>query len=775
MMKRIYTLFLLILFFLACADPSSAQKVAVVLSGGGSKGVCHIGVLKALEEARIPIDYIAGTSMGAIIGGLYAAGYSPSDMERIITSEEFKEWVSGKIDPKYVFYFRQPYPDASWMTFRFRYDSVLQTQLPTNIVSPVRMDFAFLELFANASAAAGYNFDSLMIPFRCVASDVQENSPVILRKGDLGSAIRASMTFPFYFKPIRLDGRLLFDGGMYNNFPADVAYSDFFPDIIIGSKAANNAAPPSDDNVVSQLTNMLMEKSQYDVLCESGVMIEPQLKQVNVIDFSHTHEFIDSGYVAAWRMVPEIRKFVVDSINPDQREAIRSSFNKRKPEYIVKDYSITGLTGGQYSYIRKLLYHSPTERKRKSNQPAPNSLEQVKADYFRLLAEGRVSHTYPSLVYSRQDSCYKLNIQASRENNLVAGFGGNISSKANNEVFLQLQYNYWSKIAATMMMNTYIGRFYNSVKLGGRIEFPSRVPFFTELYYTFNQFNFMNTSNTYFFNYETPLYLRHSENFADARMGFPLKNHAKIEFGFDAGRNVGSYYQTNNFPTKDTLDKTFLTFFSPFISLESSNLNRKQYANKGERFFAQTRLVNSREEYFPGSRLSTDRDYEHTHNYLQFNIVYEKYFVKKGPYTAGIYSEVMMSFQHLFHNYSSSLLSSPAFQPLPEMTTLFLPSYRSPVYFAVGQQNVFTMWKNFDIRLEGYLMAPYREILQNKDRTAYFGPRFKKLSYTASATLVYQSPIGPLSASYTYYPDEETPFSFFINLGYILFNRESLK
>jgi len=90
---------------------------------------------------------------------------------------------------------------------------------------------------------------------------------------------------------------------MYNNFPADVAYNDFFPDIIIGSKAANNARPPSDDNIVSQLQNMLMEKSNYNTICENGVMIEPQLKVVNLIDFSHTNEFIDSGYVAAKRMI----------------------------------------------------------------------------------------------------------------------------------------------------------------------------------------------------------------------------------------------------------------------------------------------------------------------------------------------------------------------------------------------------------------------------------------------------------------------------------------
>jgi NTE family protein len=490
-MIRSFIILFVTLFLFAYSIQVEAQKVAVVLSGGGAKGVCHIGVLKALEEARIPIDYIAGTSMGAIIGGLYAAGYSPEDMERIITSNDFNEWVSGKIDSKYIYYFRQPFPDASWMSVKFKYDSVLQTQLPTNLISPVRMDFAFLELFANASAAANYNFDSLMIPFRCVAADVDENKAITLHSGDLGSAIRASMTFPFYFKPIRINGKLLFDGGMYNNFPADVAYSDFNPDMIIGSKAANNARPPSDDNIVSQLQNMLMGKSNYNTLCESGVMIEPQLKIVNLIDFSHTQELIDSGYVAAKRMIPEIRKFVIDSVSPEKRIAIRKAFNDRKPAYLVKSYTIDGITEGQHTYVRNLLRSDITRRKKNGDTTQANSLELVKSDYFRLLAENRVYHSFPQLIYSPALGGYELRISATQENNFHADIGGNVSSKSNNEFFLQLRYTYWSKIAASLLFNSYIGRYYNSVKLGGRVEFPSRLPFFIESYYIGNQFNYI--------------------------------------------------------------------------------------------------------------------------------------------------------------------------------------------------------------------------------------------------------------------------------------------
>jgi NTE family protein len=773
-MFRYYFTISLVLLTFAIHFQAEAQKVAVVLSGGGAKGVCHIGVLKALEEAQIPIDYIAGTSMGAIIGGLYAAGYSPSDMEKIITSEEFNEWVSGKIDSKYIYYFRQPFPDPSWMSVKFKYDSVLQTQLPTNLVSPVRMDFAFLELFANASAAANYNFDSLMIPFRCVAADVDENRSLTLRSGDLGTAIRASMTFPFYFKPIRIDGKLLFDGGMYNNFPADVAFTDFDPDIIIGSKAANNARPPSDDNIVSQLQNMLMEKSNYNTLCESGVMIEPQLKIVNLIDFSHTLEFIDSGYVAAKRMIPEIRKFVLDSVSPEERIAARESFNNRKPPYDVKNYSIEGITEGQHIYVRNLLRSDFSNRNKKDTVSQVQSLDLVKSDYFRLLAENRVYHSFPQLIYSPELGGYELRISATQENNFHADVGGNVSSKSNNEFFLQLGYTYWSKIAASVLFNSYIGRYYNSVKLGGRLEFPSRLPFFIELYYIGNQFNYMNTTNTYFFDYKTPVYLVHHENFFDFRLGFPISKTGKIEFGFDVGRNRDNYYQTNTFKTEDVLDKTFSDFYSPSTLIEFNNLNRKQYANKGERFFTQFKFISAMEEHVPGTTGIDTTNFEQRHNYIVTSVSYEKYFRKRGPYTGGFLMEAMMSFQDFYRNYTSTLLASPAFTPLPEMTTLFQPSYRNPIYAAVGQRNVFSFSKNIDLRIEGYVMAPYREIIQDKYYKADYGPMFSKLHYAAAATLVYQSPVGPLSMSYAYYDHEEKPFSFFLNLGYILYNRGSL-
>jgi len=186
-----------------------AQRVVLVLSGGGSRGAAHIGVIKALEENHIPINYIVGTSIGAIIGGLYAIGYTPAEMEDFIASDSFNRLISGTLSEQNIYFFRKEDQNASWIAFDFNLKKKLSSLLPTNLISPYEMDFKFLEIFSPASAVMNYNFDNCLIPYRCVAADVDSSKSVVLRNGDLTSAIRGSMSIPFVFKPITINGRLV--------------------------------------------------------------------------------------------------------------------------------------------------------------------------------------------------------------------------------------------------------------------------------------------------------------------------------------------------------------------------------------------------------------------------------------------------------------------------------------------------------------------------------------------------------------------------------------
>lgn len=766
-MNRNLIRLLFIFVFYSISIMANAQKVALVLSGGGSKGVAHIGVLKALEENGIPIDCITGTSMGAIVGGLYASGFSPEQIEAMVTSSKFDQWLSGETGENYRYYFTRDAENASWVTVKFDYDvgkNKLKTKLPTNIIAPFELDFAFMELFAGSSAASGYDFDSLMIPFRCVASDIEAREAVVLAKGQLGDAIRASMTFPFYFKPLEIDNKVLFDGGMYNNFPSDIAIQDFKPDVIIGSKSAGNYDRPDPDDIVSQVQNMLVARTDYDVDLESGVLIEHDLGDVNVLDFSSTRQFIDSGYFHAIEMMDDIRELVSERISVEELNRIRTDFIEKKPSLIIDSISIDGLTRGQSTYVNKTL-------RRRSDLV---SLADVKKDYFELVADDKIQSIYPKLKYNETTGYYTLILSVKPAERFQVQFGGNVSSAAANAAFVGLKYKYLGSQAIELGGNVYFGRFYSSVMAKTRIDFPSRPKTYLEGGFIYNNKNYFNSS-TYFFEDITPVYLIDNESFFYLDLGMPITQHGKFVFSGALTRSKYNYYQTNSFTRYDTADVTYFDYYSSQALFELNSLNLKQYPNKGVKLLISANYVNGIEKNFPGSTSFDQQEYEARHQWAQFKLQYDNYFQRLGPFTFGFLGELLISNQKLFNNYTSTMMASPAFEPIPESKVIFLPKYRAHSYIAGGLKIISRLHKRIDLRVEGYLFQPYQEIIQNPDQTVGYGEEFSDRSVMASSALVWHSPLGPLSLSVNYYDRAEDNYTFFFNVGYIIFNRSAIE
>ena len=251
-MKTLISTFTLFFLFLGLI---SGQTVSLVLSGGGAKGLAHIGVIKALEENGIPISNVSGTSMGAIIGGLYSMGYSPDEMIALFKTRDFSNWSKGRIDNDLRYNINSfTNSDAENLSIGLSADKKgLKPKLFSSYIPTVGMDIAFEELCAQATAVSGGDFNRLFVPFRCNASDVVSKKMVYFRSGNLGLIIRASMTFPMYFKPIFVDSVLLFDGGIYNNFLWRESFQEFNPDFIIGSKVASNSKQPSDEDPLQQV------------------------------------------------------------------------------------------------------------------------------------------------------------------------------------------------------------------------------------------------------------------------------------------------------------------------------------------------------------------------------------------------------------------------------------------------------------------------------------------------------------------------------------------
>lgn len=773
-MKLIINKGALIIAVFLIGSPVFCQRVGLVLSGGGARGVAHIGVLKALEENDIPIDYISGTSMGAIIGGFYAAGYSASQIEEIFVSPALQSWINGVFDVQYSYYFKSPDPTAAWQIFKITIDSVLRVKLPTNIISPYEMDFRFMEWFSEAGAASNYNFDELFIPFRCVASNIAESKSVVLRKGNLDKAIRASMTFPFYFKPIRIDNQLLWDGGMYNNFPLDIMVEEFEPEIIIGSKAASNYGPPKDDDILSQIQSMLMANTQYKVDSINGVMIEPMLRSVNVTDFSNSREFIDSGYQATLTKIPEIKKLLKTSITPGERMQKRNDFIAKKPLMTIGDIYFRGINKKQEFYLDRLIRKNKNLLKLQNDSITnKDKIKIIKDQYYKILAEDQIESVSPELTYFPDRGVYDVFYDVNRNSRIEAEIGGLVTSKATNEIFLQVKYNKWSKYSLNLIGNVYLGRFHNSGMALTRFDFPGSVPIAMELSYTLNGWNYFKTS-TYFFEDEKPNYLVQRDSYWKYEVSTPTNNDSKLATVFESGLLTDYYYQTNQFSRLDTTDKTNFNFYSPGVFLEYNSLNRKQFASEGTYFKACSRFISGQEMNIPGSTSVDTIEYSSYHNWFQVCMIYDRYFKASGRFKFGLYATGTLSNQPFFNNYTSSVLSAPSFEPIPESQTIFLPQFRAHTYFAFGGKAIFNLLKNLDFRAEAYVFQPYEEILRNEDNKAYYGPAFSARYFIGSGSVVFHSPIGPISMCLNYYDHADESFSFNLNIGYFIFNKRPI-
>ncbi|OFY83101.1 MAG: hypothetical protein A3F72_18760 [Bacteroidetes bacterium RIFCSPLOWO2_12_FULL_35_15] len=754
------------MFFLPFLSQNiKAQKVGVVLSGGAASGISHIGVLKALEDNHIPVDYIAGTSMGALIGSLYAMGNSPQEIEELVKTEKFKNWSEGIIDEKYAYYFKRNDDNASWIVYPLSLDSnsSIISSFPTNVMSPIPMDFNIMELSSGPSAAAKYNFDSLFIPFRCVASDIELKESVIFKGGDLGESVRASMTYPFYIPPIKVDGKLLFDGGLYNNFPTNIMLNDFYPDFIIGSNVSANSPPPDEDNLFSQIKSMLKSKSNYTMLCEAGVIIEPET-EVPLFNFSDLQSTIDSGYVAAMRKMDFIKQNIQVRVDSTELYSKRNTFKNKQPKVIFENINIEGLNKKQSEYARKVLRH-------KNKQI---SLEDIKEGYFRLASDSKIKTIYPKAKFNPQTGFFDLFLKIKKQRDLITYFGGNFSNRPISEGYVGLQYNYLGKSAASIMANGYFGKLYSSVQIKTRLDFPFKIPIYIEPSVTWNKWDYYKSSNTFLEDIK-PAYLIQYEESGDLNLGFPTGKKGRIVAGAGVTRITDRYYQIPHFSQQDTADRTDFSAVTSQLYYEINSLNRKQYANQGSYVNLKVRYINGLEENTPGSTsLDTVRLFKKQHEWVQLKFSAEKYFNRRGSFKIGLLGEAAYSTQTLFNNYTSSILSAPAFQPTPDSKTVFLPNYRAFKYLAGGIKFIVNIRKNIELRAEGYIFQPYETLIKNSEYKTDYSQPFAFQHFIGTGALVWNTPVGPMSLSLNYYDQEKNPFSILFHFGYIMFNKRPI-
>ena len=308
---------LILLLAALCAASTTAlaetdrPRVGLVLGGGGARGAAHVGVLRELERLRVPVDAIAGTSMGAIVGGLYAAGKTPAELEEIVGSLDFSASFRDRPDRQEL-PFRRKQDDAA---FPIRFELGLRDgalRMPRGLVQGQKLGRILREL---TGAGAGVrDFGALPIPFRAVASDIETGEAYVMQSGDLTEALRASMSVPGVFAPVVIDGHTLVDGGLVGNLPIDVI-RDMDVDVIIAVDVEFPLYEPeqldSALDISAQILTILIRKEtrrQIDTLGPDDVLIRPALGQFGSSNFAQIAEAIEPGAVAARHHEAELRR-----------------------------------------------------------------------------------------------------------------------------------------------------------------------------------------------------------------------------------------------------------------------------------------------------------------------------------------------------------------------------------------------------------------------------------------------------------------------------------
>ena len=319
-MKKIALLLLVFASLTVFSQEQKKPKIGLVLSGGGAKGFAHIGVLKVLEEAGVKIDYIGGTSMGAVIGGLYASGYNASQIDSIFQATNFNELLNDFI------------PRSSKNFYEKRNDELYALVLPFNklkigIPEALSKGMYNYNLLSRITRNVRHirDFNKLPIPFLCIGTNIETGEQVLLNKGNLAQAMIASSAFPSLFSPVEIDGKLLVDGGVINNYPIEEVRK-LGAEIIIGVDVQDDLLDRNQlkdaTRILVQITNLQSIERMKKNVKQTDIYIKPDIKNYGVVSFDKGKEIIRKGEEATFSVYEQI-KLLVDDSNPYKKPSLK--------------------------------------------------------------------------------------------------------------------------------------------------------------------------------------------------------------------------------------------------------------------------------------------------------------------------------------------------------------------------------------------------------------------------------------------------------------------
>jgi len=776
-MKRIGMLILTLLLVLPTL---SGQRVGVVFSGGGAKGLYHIGILKALEENHIPINYISGTSMGAIISGLYAIGYTPDEIAQLFLSDQVKLWMSGRIESEYFFYFNRMKPKQEMISLNLDFSAEKNIAvLPTNLIPSTQIDMAFNEIFATATAYTKGDFDRLFIPFRCIASDVYNKQEIVYRSGDVGKAIRASMTIPMVFKPLMSDSVLLYDGGIYNNFPWQVLEEDFHPDVFIGGKCIKGMQNPGETGLVEQIEAITMMHTDFNLPEDRSIMINHVFDDLGMLDFGRAQYAIDIGYADAMAVMDSIKMRVPRRQDPDELHNRRLIFRSQLPELVFDDYRVKGLNDDQGQYVRRMLGLDGGDHR-------TFNFREFKSAYFKILSEGEILGDYPDLVYNDSTGYFTVKLPLRTKPSFRIKIGGNISSTSLQQAYFGLEYKTIARRAHTLNFDGNFSGMYTSTRAGWRTDFYLAMPLYFELAFNYSNYNYEKGPN--WSTFKKYGYNGYEDTYFTSSLGVPWGRNSAIQARFNLASNTYKYYERDYIPGEyGSSDRTKFKYYGVQLEISSRTLNYSLFPTRGIAQNISAIFINGQERFLPGENFIPkdeegnalkDENSKIMKGYNPFpdkaerrwvgaRYTREEYFPIKKWFSLGYHVDAVFTTRPDFYTEHATNFISPGFTPTPYSRSLYMDKFRSQYYLGVGVIPTIEFGDSFYLKNSVHLYL--------SDKLLEKGLRMTdRLRHIINTSLVYQTPIGPASLTVTNYEEASRKWFVVFNFGYTLFNNRGL-
>lgn len=745
------------------AQPVDTVRVGLVLSGGGALGFAHIGALKALEDHGVPIDCIAGTSSGALVGAFYAAGYSPEEIESRAVSTT-RKWLSPGLEFQKNQYADLDDPDGAFIEVPVSFRDV-KRNLPDNLFSDYEINIGLNRMLAPASGAAQNDFDSLFVPFRAVAADVLEQRPVVLKSGSLPFAVRASMAVPLFFTSVSNDSlENLYDGGVYDNFPVKPLQEAFQPDFIIGIHTGG--AKPTKKDIQSKgnfirtlISQRFVDQKTWEKMPDESFLIMPDLPDMSVFDFDEAsiRRAIQAGYDATANCIDDLRRKLVARRDSNYIEERRAAFRKRWKPVLIDSMNLEQLSNGQRFYLKNLF-----------NARKTRELKDLEEFYYRLNYETHYYSVFPRLYYRSIDSAYTLKLSLLSVPRFSIKFGGAFFSPTDHQVNGGVIFRGSSFVGYEAAFDLVQGSFQSLAGFRGRINLPSRIPVTFEIE---NYVSFINHQRLTFtlFNSRKSANIFSRHFVIQPKLLFPLYKKLRITASYTYLNSRDRYHTEEGALDNDTLDNSYFDGNFAELSLLRNTLNKKMYADQGSLLKLSLAYRSGWENYRSGS--SEEFQFSRWRQWLYARCEALQYIRPAKGVAFGIGGSASWTNMPLFQNPVISRLLSPKFLPFQDSPLLFIPTLYSKAFASVGGEAIVKFTDKLQARTEVIYYHSFHtiEVLPNGDFREFIDASIQDFHWLGSVGIVYDTTIGPLGAFFNYYDYPEQYGRAFLHLGYLLF------